>query len=147
MNKDIAYNINYFLAQIATHYMEGFQGDILFDHQTIMERLENQSEIECYVAKKHFDTEKRFEYENNDGYVSRECTDKARQEARKQHWGEYIIRLYIAYDKLHATIEKRDENVPPFPLCRFGTEFVDIDNYDIVNEYGKVEKGDKKENP
>lgn len=131
MNKDLISNIDTFLAQIATHYMKGFQGDILHDHQTIMERLENQSEIECYVAEKHFDTEKRFEYENNDGYVSRECTDKARQEARKQHWGEYIIRLSIVYDELHATIEKRDEKVPPFPLERFKKQFVVIDKYDI----------------
>lgn len=144
MNKDLISHIDIFLAQIATHYMEGFQGDILIDHRTIMERLENQSEIELYVAKKHFDTEKRFEYENNDDNVSRECTDKARQEARKQHWGEYIIRLSIAYDELHATIEKRDEKVPPFPLERFEKQFVVIDEYNIINEFGVVEKGDKK---
>ena len=143
MNKDLISHIDLFLAQIATHYMVGFQGDILLDHQTIMERLENQSEIECYVAKTHFDTEKRFEYENNDDNVSRECTDKARQEARKQHWGEYIIRLSIAYDELHATIEKRDRNVPPFPLERFEKQFVVIDEYYIINVIGIVEKGSK----
>jgi hypothetical protein len=64
-------------------------GDILIDHHTIMQRLETRGEIELYLAKMHFDTEKRFED------IVEGTTEQGRQEARRQKWGEWNILLKV----------------------------------------------------
>ena len=80
--------VDFFLAQLA-NYMKSQSGDILIDHHTIMSRLETRGEIELYLAKMHFDTEKRFE-DIVDG-----TTEEGRQEARRQKWGEWNILLKV----------------------------------------------------
>ena len=97
--------VDFFLAQLAS-YMKMHSGDILIDHHTIMSRLETRGEIELYLAKMHFDTEKRFE-DIVDG-----TTEEGRQEARRQKWGEWNILLKVddKTQNLEIVVEKmRDD--------------------------------------
>ena len=99
------------LATAATHYMKRFQGDILIDHQTIVERLEGKGEVEFYIAKHHFDTEAWFELEFGG-------TLQARAEARKRQWGDWTILVKVAGKDLEATFTKTREEADDFPFER-----------------------------
>lgn len=101
--------VNFFLAELA-NYMRRHAGDILIDHQTIMQRLETRGEIELYLAKMHFDTEKRFE-DIVDG-----TTEQGRQEARRQKWGEWNILLKVdgQTSKLSIVVEKMRDDAPDY---------------------------------
>jgi hypothetical protein len=97
--------VDFFLAQLA-NYMKMHSGDILIDHRTIMSRLETRGEIELYLAKMHFDTEKRFED------IVNGTTEEGRQEARRQKWGEWNILLKVddKTQNLEIEVEKmRDD--------------------------------------
>ena len=97
--------VDFFLAQLA-NYMKMHSGDILIDHHTIMNRLETKGEIELYLAKMHFDTEKRFED------IVNGTTEEGRQEARHQKWGEWNILLKVdgTTNELEIVVEKmRDD--------------------------------------
>lgn len=97
--------VDFFLAQLA-NYMSVQSGDILIDHHTIMQRLETRGEIELYLAKMHFDTEKRFED------IVEGTTEQGRQEARRQKWGEWNILLKVndKTQNLEIVVEKmRDD--------------------------------------
>lgn len=97
--------VDFFLAQLA-NYMRTQSGDILIDHHTIMSRLETRGEIELYLAKMHFDTEKRFED------IVEGTTEQGRQEARRQKWGEWNILLKVndRTQNLEIVVEKmRDD--------------------------------------
>lgn len=97
--------VDFFLAQLA-NYMRWQSGDILIDHHTIMSRLETRGEIELYLAKMHFDTEKRFED------IVNGTTEQGRQEARRQKWGEWNILLKVddKTQNLEIVVEKmRDD--------------------------------------
>lgn len=97
--------VDFFLAQLA-NYMKLHSGDILIDHYTIMNRLETRGEIELYLAKMHFDTEKRFED------IVGGTTEEGRQEARRQKWGEWNILLKVddQTSQLEIVVEKmRDD--------------------------------------
>ena len=97
--------VDFFLAQLA-NYMRTQSGDILIDHHTIMSRLETRGEIELYLAKMHFDTEKRFED------IVNGTTEEGRQEARRQKWGEWNILLKVndKIQNLEIVVEKmRDD--------------------------------------
>ena len=97
--------VDFFLAQLA-NYMRTQSGDILIDHHTIMQRLETRGEIELYLAKMHFDTEKRFED------IVEGTTEQGRQEARRQKWGEWNILLKVddTTNELEIVVEKmRDD--------------------------------------
>lgn len=106
--------LNLFLGAIASHYMECHQGDILYDHTTIIERLEELGEVELYVARFHFDTEARFQ-----PYPEVTNVEQARAEARKQHWGEWTILLEVlSPDEIRATFTKTIETAKEFPFER-----------------------------
>ena len=97
--------VDFFLAQLA-NYMKMHSGDILIDHHTIMSRLETRGEIELYLAKMHFDTEKRFED------IVGGTTEEGREEARHQKWGEWNILLKVddKTQNLEIVVEKmRDD--------------------------------------
>jgi hypothetical protein len=101
--------IDFFLAQLA-NYMKMHAGDILIDHPTIMERLEARGEIELYLAKMHFDTEKRFED------IVNGTTEQGRQEARRQKWGEWNILLKVddQASKVSIVVEKMRDDAPNY---------------------------------
>lgn len=101
--------VDFFLAQLA-NYMRTQSGDILIDHHTIMSRLETRGEIELYLAKMHFDTEKRFE-DIVDG-----TTEEGRQEARRQKWGEWNILLKVnnKAQNLEIVVEKMREDASDY---------------------------------
>ena len=100
------------LATAATHYMKNYQGDILIDHQKIVERLEEKGEVEFYVAKYHFDTEAKFEL------VFERDTLQARAEARKMEWGDWTILVKVVGHDLEATFTKTREEADEFPFER-----------------------------
>lgn len=105
LNYETIQKVNFFLAQLA-NYMKMHAGDILIDHNVIMNRLETRGEIELYLAKMHFDTEKRFED------IVNGTTTEGRQEARRQKWGEWNILLKVndKTSKLEIVVEKmRDD--------------------------------------
>ena len=101
--------VDFFLAQLA-NYMRTQSGDILIDHHTIMQRLETRGEIELYLAKMHFDTEKRFE-DIVDG-----TTAEGRQEARRQKWGEWNILLKVddRTQNIEIVVEKMRDDAPDY---------------------------------
>ena len=101
--------VDFFLAQLA-NYMRTHSGDILIDHHIIMSRLETRGEIEVYLAKIHFDTEKRFE-DIVDG-----TTEEGRQEARRQKWGEWNILLKVddRTQNLEIVVEKMREDASDY---------------------------------
>ena len=101
--------VDFFLAQLA-NYMRTHSGDILIDHHIIMSRLETRGEIELYLAKMHFDTEKRFE-DIVDG-----TTEEGRQEARRQKWGEWNILLKVddRTQNLEIVVEKMREDASDY---------------------------------
>lgn len=101
--------VDFFLAQLA-NYMRTQSGDILIDHHTIMSRLETRGEIELYLAKMHFDTEKRFE-DIVDG-----TTEEGRQEARRQKWGEWNILLKVdgQTSQVEIVVEKMRDNASDY---------------------------------
>lgn len=99
------------LATAATHYMKNFQGDILIDHQKIVERLEGKGEVEFYVAKHHFDTEAKFE-------LAFGGTLQSRAEARKRKWGDWTILVKVVGKDLEATFTKTREEADDFPFER-----------------------------
>lgn len=134
MNTNLTRQLNHFLHVLASFYMDSFQGDILLDHQTIVECLDTNGEVECYVHKEHFDTEKRFEFNNK-------TRDEARQYAREHKWGQYNIMLRVEDDKLVVSIQKTADNVPNFPISRLeDNPLVPIlRDCCFYNEYGKEE--------
>ena len=101
--------VDFFLAQLA-NYMRTQSGDILIDHHTIMSRLETRGEIELYLAKMHFDTEKRFED------IVEGTTEQGRQEARRQKWGEWNILLKVndRTQNLEIVVEKMRDDAPDY---------------------------------
>lgn len=101
--------VDFFLAQLA-NYMRTQSGDILIDHHTIMSRLETRGEIELYLAKMHFDTEKRFED------IVNGTTEEGRQEARRQKWGEWNILLKVdgKTQNLEIVVEKMRDNASDY---------------------------------
>ena len=101
--------VDFFLAQLA-NYMRTQSGDILIDHHTIIQRLETRGEIELYLAKMHFDTEKRFE-DIVDG-----TTAEGRQEARRQKWGEWNILLKVddRTQNIEIVVEKMRDDAPDY---------------------------------
>lgn len=101
--------VDFFLAQLA-NYMRTQSGDILIDHHTIMSRLETRGEIELYLAKMHFDTEKRFED------IVNGTTEEGRQEARRQKWGEWNILLKVngKNQNIEIVVEKMRDDAPDY---------------------------------
>jgi hypothetical protein len=101
--------VDFFLAQLA-NYMKMHSGDILIDHHTIMSRLETRGEIELYLAKMHFDTEKRFED------IVGGTTEEGRQQARLQKWGEWNILLKVNDNtqNLEIVVEKMRDDAPDY---------------------------------
>ena len=101
--------VDFFLAQLA-NYMRTQSGDILIDHHTIISRLETRGEIELYLAKMHFDTEKRFED------IVEGTTEQGRQEARRQKWGEWNILLKVndRTQNLEIVVEKMRDDAPDY---------------------------------
>lgn len=129
LGKGTIQKVNFFLADIASRYMKHHQGDILIDQQGIIETLEENGEIELYVAESHFDTERRFQYEP---YLT---VEQARQNARDHHWGEYNILIKIKDDKLIVSVEQGN-NPKNFPMEQM--YMVDEwESYDLINDYGK----------
>lgn len=100
------------LATIANRYMKSFQGDIIHDFMGIIERLGQTGEVECYVSTGHFDTEKRFEFGGTN------TIEKAREKAREDHWGEYIILIKVDGDKVSLGVESGTtaKILPTFPI-------------------------------
>lgn len=129
LGKGTIQKVNFFLSVLASRYMKHHQGDILVDQQGIIETLEQNGEIELYVAESHFDTERRFQYEPYN------TVEQARQNARNQHWGEYNILLKLKDDKLIVSVEQGC-NPKNFPMEQM--YMVDEwESYDIINDYGK----------
>lgn len=89
--------VNDILHAIATHYMTSFQGDILLDQVNIIETLDLNGEIECYVAKSHFDTEVRFSRGKS--------ISEGRKDARELNWGDYIVTIYQKDDDITYAVE------------------------------------------
>ena len=113
MDRSIREKIDRFLACIASRYMEHHQGDILIDHDTIIDTLDERGEIELYVAKCHFDTEERFRWDKPNG--EKMSVEEGRQNARKQKWGEIIVTLKVEDGKLKVGVEVAREDFKPFP--------------------------------
>lgn len=112
MKKEQIKQVNFLLAAIASHYMESFQGDILYDQLAIVERLEELGEIELYIGTRHFDTEIRFQH---DGMT----VEQARERAHSDHWADWTITLMaISPDEIRAIIEKTREDAKDFPFLR-----------------------------
>jgi transcription initiation factor IIF auxiliary subunit len=129
LEKNTIQKVNFFLATLASRYMKQHQGDILIDQQGIIETLEQNGEIELYVAKNHFDTERRFQYEPYN------TVEQARQNAREKHWGEYNILIKVNDGKLIVSVEQ-GTNPKNFPMEQM--YMVDEwENYDLINDYGK----------
>lgn len=129
LGKGTIQKVNFFLGVLASRYMKHHQGDILVDQQGIIETLEQNGEIELYVAENHFDTERRFQY---DPYNT---VEQARQNARDHHWGEYNILIKIKNDKLIVSVEQ-GTNPKNFPMEQM--YMVDEwESYDLINDYGK----------
>lgn len=129
LEKGTIQKVNFFLATLASRYMKQHQGDILIDQQGIIETLEQNGEIELYVAENHFDTERRFQYEP---YIT---VEQARQNARNQRWGEYNVLIKIKGNKLVVSVEQ-GTNPKNFPMEQM--YMVDEwENYDLINDYGK----------
>lgn len=126
LNYETTQKVNFFLAQLA-NYMRMHAGDILIDHNTIMDRLETRGEIELYLAKMHFDTEKRFE-DIVDG-----TTEQGRQEARRQKWGEWNILLKVddQASKVTIVVEKMRDDAPDYDWTT--TNLYMIDKVTIKN--------------
>ena len=130
LGKGTIQKVNFFLAVLANRYMKHHQGDILIDQQGIIETLEENGEIELYVAENHFDTERRFQYEPHNTVA------EARQNARNQHWGEYNILLKINWDGRLIVSVEQGNNPKNFPMDDM--YMVDEwESYDIINQYGK----------
>lgn len=113
MDKNIQRKIDTFLACIASRYMEHHQGDILIDHDTIIDTLDERGEIELYVAKMHFDTEERFRWDKPNG--EKMSVEEGRQNARKQKWGEIIVTLKVEGGRLKVGVEVAREDAKTFP--------------------------------
>jgi transcription initiation factor IIF auxiliary subunit len=129
LEKNTIQKVNFFLATLASRYMKQHQGDILIDQQGIIETLEQNGEIELYVAENHFDTERRFQYEPYN------TVEQARQNAREKHWGEYNILIKVNDGKLIVSVEQ-GTNPKNFPMEQM--YMVDEwENYDLINDYGK----------
>jgi hypothetical protein len=129
LKKSTIQKVNFFLATLASRYMKQHQGDILIDQQGIIETLEQNGEIELYVAKNHFDTERRFQYEPYN------TVEQARQNAREKHWGEYNVLIKVNDGKLIVSVEQ-GTNPKNFPMEQM--YMVDEwENYDLINDYGK----------
>jgi len=129
LEKNTIQKVNFFLATLASRYMKQHQGDILIDQQGIIETLEQNGEIELYVAENHFDTERRFQYEPYN------TVEQARQNAREKHWGEYNVLIKIKDDKLIVSVEQGN-NPKNFPMEQM--YMVDEwESYDLINDYGK----------
>ena len=134
LGKDTIQKINFFLATLASRYMKQHQGDILIDQQGIIETLEQNGEIELYVAENHFDTERRFQYEPYN------TVEQARQNARDRHWGEYNVLIKIKGNKIkgYKLVVSVEQGTNPknFPMEQM--YMVDEwENYDLINDYGK----------
>lgn len=129
LEKNTIQKVNFFLATLASRYMKQHQGDILIDQQGIIETLEQNGEIELYVAENHFDTERRFQYEPYN------TVEQARQNARDRHWGEYNVLIKVNDGKLIVSVEQ-GTNPKNFPMEQM--DMVDEwENYDLINDYGK----------
>ena len=129
LEKNTIQKVNFFLATLASRYMKQHQGDILIDQQGIIETLEQNGEIELYVAENHFDTERRFQYEPYN------TVEQARQNAREKHWGEYNVLIKVNDGKLIVSVEQ-GTNPKNFPMEQM--YIVDEwENYDLINDYGK----------
>lgn len=129
--------LNFILSVIANKMMKEFQGDILIDHQTIIERLEEKGEIELYISPQHFDTEVRFQYPKSDG--TERTVEEARQNEREHQWGDYRLLIKIDGDSLRCWVEKKPNTELRFPIedMEIYANFV---KYDIINQYGKEQK-------
>jgi hypothetical protein len=112
--------VDFFLAQLA-NYMRTQSGDILIDHHTIMQRLETRGEIELYLAKMHFDTEKRFED------IVEGTTEQGRQEARRQKWGEWNILLKVNDEtqNIEIVVEKMRDDASDYEWTTTNLYMVD----------------------
>ena len=129
LGKGTIQKVNFFLATLASRYMKHHQGDILIDQQGIIETLEENGEIELYVAEYHFDTERRFQYEPYN------TVEQARQNARNHHWGEYNVLIKVKDGKLIVSVEQ-GTNPKNFPMEQM--YIVDEwEKYDLINDYGK----------
>jgi hypothetical protein len=137
MNAILLKKFNFFLAAIANRMMKQHQGDILIDHQAMVQRIEETGEIELYVAAQHFDTEIRFQYPFNDG--TPRTIAEARQNARELQWGEYNILIKVDGDKLLAWVDKRPNSELRFPIEDM-ENYVEFVKYDIIDQYGKEKK-------
>jgi len=119
------------LAVFAYNYMKQHQGDIIIDHRNIFKTLEKNGEIEVYLSKFHFDTENRFRFGDDEMPV-----EQARENARKQKWGEYIIKIKIDNHRLLLEIEMGRDDADTFPLDRMW--MVDeITSYHCLSNFGK----------
>lgn len=137
MEINLIRNFNFFLSVIANGIMVRFQGDILIDHQSMIECLDENGEIELYVNPYHFDTEKRFQHKKNDGTMV--SVEEARECAREMGWGDYNILLKVKDGKLCAWVDKRNGTNVRFPI-RDMESYVEFVEYDIINEDGKEVK-------
>ena len=130
MNTILLKKFNFFLAVIANRMMKQHQGDILIDHQSMVERIEETGEIELYVDTMHFDTEIRFQYDDTMSIAD------GRKEAREKHWGAYNILLKFDGEKILAWVEKRENTDVRFPIEDM-ENYVEFVKYDIIDQYGK----------
>lgn len=130
MNAILNRKFNFFLAVIANRMMEHHQGDILIDHEAMMERIAETGEIELYVDRQHFDTEIRFQYDDTMSIAD------GRKEAREKHWGAYNILLKFKNNTIQAWVEKREGTDLRFPIEDM-ENYVEFVKYDIIDQYGK----------
>lgn len=137
MTETLIRKFNFFLAVIANRMMRQHQGDILIDHQSMLERLKTNGEIELYVAPQHFDTEIRFQYPFDNG-TDRTVAD-ARQNAREHSWGDYNILIKVDGNNLSAWVEKKPDTELRFPIEDMDP-YIKFVKYDIINQYGKQQK-------
>lgn len=85
--KHLIQEVNTLLGIIASHYMESFQGDVVYSQYEIIETLLNEKRVELYIGRNHFDSEVRFR-------IGRTNED-ARKQARIKNWGDYCVTLSI----------------------------------------------------
>lgn len=130
MNAILNRKFNFFLAVIANRMMEHHQGDILIDHEAMMERIAETGEIEFYVDRQHFDTEIRFQYDDTMSIAD------GRKKAREKHWGAYNILLKFKNNTIQAWVEKREGTDLRFPIEDM-ENYVEFVKYDIIDQYGK----------
>lgn len=135
MNAILNRKFNFFLAVIANRMMERHQGDILIDHEAMMERIAETGEIELYVDRQHFDTEIRFQYDDTMSIAD------GRKEAREKHWGAYniLLKFDTIANKIYAYVDKREGTDVRFPIEDM-ENYVEFVNYDIIDQYGKEKK-------